>query len=170
MDVKMKVVSVAVALSGLAFAASEKGAEGQWARPDLVAKVASGEVCEAEVSWWGFDQKDSTRYIQAALDSKARKIVLDKRESAWITRPLVGRSNLTLVIPEGVELCAKRGEYRNTHDMMLMFTAATNLTFTGGGTMKMWFEDYTNSALYAWLRLKRRKKDSASFSIVLGEL
>ena len=150
MDMKMKVVSVAVALSGLAFAASEKCAEGQWARPDLVAKVASGEVCEAEVSWWGFDQKDSTRYIQAALDSKARKIVLDKRESSWITRPLVGRSNLTLVIPEGVELCAKRGEYRNTHDMMLMFTAATNLTFTGGGTMKMWFEDYTNSTLYAW--------------------
>ena len=29
-------------------------------RPDLVAKVASGELVEAHATWWGFDEDDST--------------------------------------------------------------------------------------------------------------
>ena len=60
----------------------------EWARPDLVAKVASGELKEAEVSWWGFDAEDSTRFLKAAISSKAGKVVVDRREGPWYTRPL----------------------------------------------------------------------------------
>ena len=125
-------------------------AEAQWARPDLVEKVARGELAEAEVSWWGYDGADSTPYIQAALSSKARKVTLDRRDGPWFARPLWGRSDLTLVVPQGVELCAKRGEFRRQADFLLRFNSATNVTLTGGGTIRMWFEDYTNKALYAW--------------------
>lgn len=122
----------------------------EWARPDLVAKVESGELKEAEVSWWGFDAEDSTRFLKAAISSKAGKVVVDRQEGPWYTLPLEGRSDITLVIPEGVVLCAKRGAYRKIGDSLLKFSSATNVLLTGGGTLKMWFEDYTNKALYAW--------------------
>ena len=93
----------------------------EWARPDLVAKVESGELNEAEVSWWGFDAEDSTRFLKAALSSKAGKVVVDRREGPWYTLPLEGRSDLTLVIPEGVVLCAKRGAYRKIGECLLKF-------------------------------------------------
>ena len=125
-------------------------AEAKWARPDLVEKVARGELAEAEVSWWGYDGADATPYIQAALSSKASKVTLDRREGPWFARPLFGRSNLTFIVPEGVTLCAKRGEFHRQADALLRFNTATNVTLTGGGTIQMWFEDYTNKTLYGW--------------------
>ena len=126
------------------------GEKAKWARPDLVEKVAAGELQEAEASWWGYDREDATAFVQAALRSKARKVTLDRREGPWYVRPLFGRSDLTLVVPAGVELCAKRGEFRRQADFLLRFNCATNVTLTGGGTIRMWFEDYTNKALYGW--------------------
>lgn len=125
-------------------------ATAQWARPDLVEKVAQGELREANVSWWGYDKDDSTRYLKAALGSKARKVTVDRQAGPWYTLPLSGRSDLTLVIPEGVTLCAKRGAFLRQADFLLRFNTATNVTLAGGGTIRMWFEDYTNKALYAW--------------------
>ena len=57
-------------------------------RPDLVARVRSGEFAEAKVSWWGFNASDSTPYIRAALSSGAKKVVFDKAEGPWQTLPL----------------------------------------------------------------------------------
>lgn len=136
--------AVAAVLFSVASSATE------WARPDLVAKVASGELKEAEVSWWGFDAKDSTRFLRAALASKAEKVTVDGQNGPWYTLPLDGRSDLTLVIPKGVVLCAKRGAFRKQGECLLKFSSSTNVVLTGGGTLKMWFEDYTNKALYAW--------------------
>lgn len=39
-------------------------------QPDLVTKVAAGEIKEARASWWGFDPQDSTRFLQAAIDAR----------------------------------------------------------------------------------------------------
>ena len=125
-------------------------AAAQWARPDLVEKVAQGELREANVSWWGYDKDDATPYLTAALASKARKVTIDRQAGPWYTLPLEGRSDLTLVIPEGVTLFAKRGAFQRQADFLLRFNIATNVTLTGGGTIQMWFEDYTNKALYAW--------------------
>ena len=122
----------------------------QWARPDLVEKVARGELREANVSWWGYDKDDATPYLAAALASKAQKVTVDRQAGPWYALPLTGRSDLTLVIPKGVTLCAKRGAFRRQADFLLRFNTATNVTLTGGGTIQMWFEDYTNAALYAW--------------------
>ena len=146
-EVDMKVfvsVSVLVAVSAV------YAAKPVWSRPDLVAKADRGEIQEANVSWWGYDPTNSTAYLKAALRSKARKITLDRQAGPWYTLPLWGRSDLTLNIPEGVELCAVRGQYRKVGDRLITFSYATNVTLTGGGTLRMWFEDYTNKAQYAW--------------------
>lgn len=140
-------ILTAVVLSGLMSSAA--GAV-KWSRPDLVEKVAKGKISDANVSWWGFDKDDSTAYIQAALNSKARKLTLDSRLGTWFSRPLRGRSDLELVVPEGVELCAKRGEFKQGYDWLLTFDNVTNVTLSGGGTIRMWMEDYTNKTLYAW--------------------
>ena len=59
-----------------------------WAHPEMVAKVASGEVREARVSWWGFDAKDSTKYLRAAIGSGVPKLIVDRMPSPWIVMPL----------------------------------------------------------------------------------
>ena len=99
---------------------------------------------------FGYDPADSTRFIQRALESGLPCIVLDRQDGPWVTKPLWGRSNQRIVIPDGVELVAKRGEFRRQADMLLTFKCATNVTLCGGGTIRMWFEDYTNKTLYGW--------------------
>ena len=124
--------------------------EPSWARPELVEKVARGELTEVNVSWWGYDAADATAYLQAAFDSRAERVILDCQSGPWFICPMRGRSNLTLVVPEGVTLCAKRGDNHGTGDSLLRFDNATNVMVSGGGTLKMWLEDYTNKAIYAW--------------------
>ncbi|MBR3222190.1 MAG: right-handed parallel beta-helix repeat-containing protein [Kiritimatiellae bacterium] len=119
-------------------------AEEPWACQDKVAQVESGEIADAQVSWWGYDVNDSTRFIRAALASGAKTVVLDNRGGPYYTLPLSIRSNLKLVVPEGVELVAKRGAYKNTDDALLTLDCVTNVIITGGGTLRMWLDDYTN--------------------------
>ncbi len=149
----MRLAAIAVVSAGLCASApvgADAPRDASWARPDLVAKVESGELREANVSWWGWAREDSTRFITAALASKAAKVTLDRQEGPWTTLPLAGRSNLELVIPEGVTLLAKRGAFHGKSDNLLRFMCATNVAINGGGTVRMWLEDYTNRNLYAW--------------------
>ena len=39
---------------------------------------------EVRVSSFGFDPEDSTRFIQAAIDSGAAKVIFDKMPSPWV--------------------------------------------------------------------------------------
>ncbi len=113
-------------------------------RPDLIAKAIAGEIAEARVSWWGFEAEDSTGFIQAALTSGVRRIVVDKMPSPWISRPLKGVSNLTLVFEAGAEVIAKKGEFMGTGDCLLSFHNATNVTLRGskGSALRMNRWDY----------------------------
>jgi len=104
--------------------------------------------CEdgVKVSSFGFDPEDSTEIIQKAIDSGAPKLVFDRQSGPWIARPLVGRSNLELVFEDGVELVAKRGEYRGIRDYLFRFECVSNVVIRGlgekGGTFRMWKSDY----------------------------
>jgi hypothetical protein len=92
---------------------------------------------------FGFDPEDSTRFIQEAIDSGARKLIFDKKDSPWITKPLKGRSNLTVVFPKGVEVVAKKGEFHALGDHLFTFDCATNVFFNGkGAVLRMHKSDY----------------------------
>ena len=82
---------------GTAFAALFAEAE---PRPDLVTKVQSGTLKEARASWWGFDREDSTKFLQAAIDSRVPRLIVDRMESPWVVLPLQGVSNQELVLGE----------------------------------------------------------------------
>ena len=57
-----------------------------------IASVQEVMAREVKVSSFGFDPEDSTRFIQAAIDSGAEKVIFDKMSSPWITLPLRGAS------------------------------------------------------------------------------
>ena len=97
-----------------------------------------------KVSSFGYDPVDSTRFIQAALDSGERRIVLDRQDGPWYALPLKMRSNTELVLEPGVELVAKRGAYKGLRDFLLEISEATNVVVRGGtgATLRMWKSDY----------------------------
>jgi len=97
-----------------------------------------------KVSDFGYDPEDSTRFLRQALESGAEKIILDRQAGPWITLPLKMRSNTELVFEPGVELLAKRGEYKALRDYLLELPYCTNVTIRGGAgsTMRMWKKDY----------------------------
>ena len=110
----------------------------------VAATVAAGGE-EVKVSSFGFDAEDSTAFLQAALDSGARRVVVDKQGGPWISRPLFGRSNTEIVFEDGVEILAKKGEFHDRFDALLTFDRATNVVVRGlggGGTLRMRRDDY----------------------------
>lgn len=110
--------------------------------------VASALICDAKsvkVSDFGFDPVDSTRFLQAALDSGAKRVVVDKQFGPWVTRPLEGRSNQRVEIEEGVVIEAKKGAYLDIRDKMIYYEKCTNVTWVGlgkGATIRMNRRDY----------------------------
>ena len=114
-----------------------------WAQPDRVAEVAAGKLTEARVSWWGFDESDSTECLQAAINSGVPRLVVDKMASPWITRPLKGVSNQHIVFEAGVEVVAKAGAFTGNRDSLFMIMGVTNVTLSGhGATLRMRKADY----------------------------
>ena len=47
------------------------------ARDDAaVREVADGKRTEARADWWGFDEKDATAALQAAIKSAAKRVIV----------------------------------------------------------------------------------------------
>lgn len=106
--------------------------------------AAACAVDAAKVSDFGYDAADSTDFIRAALTSGARRVVLDRQAGPWYTLPLKMPSNVEFVLEPGVELVAKRGEYKGLRDFLLELPRCTNVTIRGGAgsTLRMWKSDY----------------------------
>lgn len=114
-----------------------------------IAAVTAGTLKEARASWWGFDPEDSTAQLQAAINSGVPKLIVDKMPGPWIVTPISLVSNQEIIFEEGVEVIAKRGEFKAKG--ATLFTAANreNITLRGyGATWRMWREDYDNPQLY----------------------
>ena len=78
----------------------------------LCSLVAAGADKVVNASSFGWDAEDSTAALQAAFDSGARKVVIDRQAGDWVTRPLfITNSNIEVVLADGVTLKAKRGEF-----------------------------------------------------------
>ena len=133
-------LSVALALSMMA---EVKAAVASSPRPDLVAKVAAGEIFEARAVWWGFDEDDSTFFLQSAISSGVRRLIVDNVGKPWIVRPLFGVSNQEVVFEKGVEILAKEGDFKGRKDCLLTLDCVTNVTLKGyGAVFRMRQADY----------------------------
>jgi len=113
------------------------------ANPEAVAKVKAGELTEAKASWWGFDPVDSTRALQAAINSGAKRLVVENMGKPWIVTPLHLVSDQEIVFEKGVVVEAKEGEFKGTNDSLLKISLKKNVTLTGyGATLRMRRWDY----------------------------
>ena len=114
-----------------------------------IADVAAGKIAEAKASWWGFDLEDSAANLQAAIDSGVPKLIVDKMAGPWIVTPMTLVSNQEIVFEEGVEVLAKRGEFKPIGAALFAARNCENLSLIGyGATLRMWREDYGNPELY----------------------
>ncbi len=110
-----------------------------------VQQVAAGECATASAAWWGFNSEDATDTLQAALDSKAKTLVIPYMGEAWVVRPLRLHGDQEIIFESGVMLLAKKGEFQGGGDSMLTATNAENLILRGyGAVLRMRKKDYQN--------------------------
>ncbi len=105
-------------------------------------------------SCFGYSETDNTEFLQAAIDTGAKKIVISNLgpgKNRWIAQTLqLRRPNQTIFLEDGVILEAMRGAFKSTRYGFLMGQhRLPGLTLSGyGATVKMWREDYANKSLY----------------------
>ncbi len=108
-----------------------------------IARVLAGELHEAKASWWGYAADDNTANLQAAINSRVATLIVDRQSGPWITRGLTLVSNQHIVFEKGVELLAKKDEFRGKADALMTLHGVTNVTLTGyGATLRMRRMDY----------------------------
>lgn len=97
-------------------------------------------------SGFGFDPADSTAALQTALDSAADLVIIDNVGVDWITRPLfLRRSDVTILMEEGVTVRAKVGGFPGSGDSLLTIDAQSGVTLFGyGATFVMNKAEYTS--------------------------
>lgn len=92
------------------------------------------------VTDYGYDAADSTRFLQAAIDSGAKRVVIDAKR--WISLPLKCRSEQEIFFEDGAVVEAKKGAFINGGDKMFTADFCTNLTIGGKGEVRMHHADY----------------------------
>ncbi|MDH7571492.1 MAG: hypothetical protein QHJ73_18100, partial [Armatimonadota bacterium] len=106
-------------------------------------QVAAGRLKEAKASWWGFDPEDSTRALQAAINSGVRRLVVDNVGKPWVVEPIQLRSNQEIFFEPGVEVVAKKGAFLGKGDALFRADGQRNITLRGyGATLRMRRSDY----------------------------
>lgn len=101
------------------------------------------------VTDFGCNSADATDCIQKAFDSGANKVIIPNNGAKYIVRPLFVKSNQEIFIERGVEIEAKKGEYKNIRDALLNIVGVKNVSVIGyGATIRMLKEDYQNTSLY----------------------
>ena len=84
----------------------------------LVAAFGGQDVVTA--SSFGWNPTDATACLQAAFDSGAKKVVVDRQASEWLVETVYPRSDTEIVFADGVVVRAKPG----TEDVKAEFTPA----------------------------------------------
>lgn len=98
-----------------------------------IALVKAGKITDAKASWWGFDAKDSTKALQNALNSGAKKVIVEKMKSDWIVDSIKVPSNVHIIFEDGVVIRAKKGAFKGVYDALFDINTKKNVRLTGKG-------------------------------------
>jgi hypothetical protein len=122
---------------------AEVNEPGNFKNPDAVREVQAGIRKTANATWWGFDKNDSTFAVQSAINSGASKIVIPYMGADWILKPILLQSNQDIYIEPGVNIAAKKGDFRKTGDCLFNAIKKSNIKIYGyNATFKMQKQDY----------------------------
>ena len=129
----------------------------------LAAVCASRQNVGVKASTFGWNATNATKCLQAALDSGAAKVVIDRQEGDWIVEPVFLRSNQEVVVEDGVVVRALKGAYKNINDCLFTARGVSNVVLRGSGglvtnatpstdsrmpTLQMERDEYTDRKAY----------------------
>jgi hypothetical protein len=118
-----------------------------------IADVRAGRCKVARASWWGFQPEESTKALQAAIDSGAEKVIVEKMNGPWIVQPIKLAANQELVFEKGVVVLAKKGAFHGPGDSLFSAANKSNIKLTGYGAphtvLQMRRDDYANRKEYS---------------------
>ena len=139
----MRTSCIAFALACLTWCIAAEGA----GDPEAVKNVLSGKQTVARASWWGFDETEATRTLQSAIDSGAKKVIVEDLGSPWVVDKIQLASNQEVVFEKGVVVLAKKDAFKGTGDSLFTAWMKENVTLTGhGATLRMRKTDYQSDA------------------------
>ncbi|MBN2314340.1 MAG: right-handed parallel beta-helix repeat-containing protein [Sedimentisphaerales bacterium] len=110
---------------------------------NAISDVEAGRVETARASWWGFDPADATKSMQAAMNCRAKRIVVEDMGQPWIVTTIHLPSEKEIIFEPGTIVEAKRGAFRGKGDCLFQARGCENLTVRGtGATFRMHKSDY----------------------------
>jgi hypothetical protein len=104
-------------------------------------------------SGFGWNANNATSAFQAAINSSADTIIIDKQSGDWIVGPNIffDLYDKTLIFQPGVVLKAKTGAYPENGDCLLKFVRTNNIKIIGyGATFQMNKAEYAAMADGEW--------------------
>jgi hypothetical protein len=120
-------------------------------KKELSEQIKSGKLPEAKASMWGFNKEDATEYLQAAIDSGIRKLVVDNTGNDWIlNRTIVLTSRQEVVLEDGVTVRAKKDCHHGVGDALFRARGVANVALRGIGNVRLIMnkKDYMDPKLY----------------------
>ena len=135
----------------------------------LLSKATPAEV---KASSFGFDPTDATACLQKAIDSGAKKVIVDNTGKPWFITPVKLRSNLELVFARNVVVKAFPGSYKNKNACMFSASNADNVTIRGekGALLEMRKKDYQKQPDYLHSEWRHCISFRGSHNIVIRDL
>ena len=105
-------------------------------------------------SRFGWNGVDDTKALQSAIDSGAEKVIIDRQRGDWVVRPLfIRRSNVEIVLADGVTVRAKKNEFKAIGDSLVKICGgASNVVLRGEGRARIVMNkaDYLDRSRYAF--------------------
>ena len=141
---KLSAAAIFFATVSAAFATDVKKNE------QAIHEIMTGKRNVARAAWWGYDEKDATAALQAAINSGAKKVIVEKMSGPWIVDKLKLVGNQELFFEPGVVIEAKKGAFHGRADSLFSaWDDVKNLKLIGpGATLKMHRDDYDNPKEY----------------------
>ena len=96
----------------------------------VVGGASHGEAVKA--SGFGFNADNATACLQKAIDSGASEVLVDNVGKDWILDPVKLRSDLTLIIGDGVTLRARHDGFHGATDCLFYAKELKNVVVKGG--------------------------------------
>lgn len=109
-----------------------------------VKDVTEGKISVANAAWWGFDPVDSTAALQDCIDSGAKTVLIPNMGIPWIISETIQLvSNQTILIENGTVLQAKKDEFKNIGESLIVGIGVNNIEIIGyDAVLRMNKKDY----------------------------
>lgn len=99
---------------------------------------------EVNAKDFGFNELDSTAALQGAINTGAKKVIVPNMGKPWIVARTINLvSNQEIFFEPGVEVLAKKGEFKGRGDSLVLASNKENIILRGyGATLRMRKKDY----------------------------